>query len=190
MHEVTRILRAIEGGDPGATEQLLPVVYDELRRLATHQLSRERSGQTIQPTALVHEVYLRLVGAEHEQTWESRGHFFAAAARAMRRILIENARRDRSLKRGGGRERIEQDLDAIAEPDSEVDLLALNEALIRFGAKDPRKAQLVELRFFSGLTMQQAADVMGISVASAHRDWAYARAWLHREMAGEGPGAG
>jgi RNA polymerase sigma factor (TIGR02999 family) len=131
-------------------------------------------------------VYLRLVGAEHDQIWESRGHFFAAAAQAMRRILIENARRDRSLKRGGTVRRIEQDLDAIAEAESQFDLLALHEALNRLAARDQRKAQLVELRFFSGLTMQQAADVMGISVASAQRDWAYARAWLHREIAGDG----
>lgn len=191
MSDVTRILNEIEAGEAGAAERLLPLVYNELRRMAARRLARERPGQTLQPTALVHEVYLRLVEAEQQQegegAWKSRGHFFAAAAEAMRRILVEGARRKRSLRRGGGAVRIACELDSIACGEDSVDLLALDEALVRLAVKDPRKARLVELRFFSGLTMGQAAEALGISVTTAQRDWAFARAWLHREMAMSGP---
>lgn len=183
MNDVTRILNAIDRGDAGAADKLLPLVYDELRRLAARRLAHEQPGQTIQPTALVHEVYLRLVGAEEQQHWESRGHFFAAAAQAMRRILVENARRKKSLKRGGGLQRVEVELEAIESGNDAGDLLALDEALTKLAAKDPRKAKLVELRFFSGLTMEQAASALGVSISTAQRDWIYARAWLHRELA-------
>jgi RNA polymerase sigma factor (TIGR02999 family) len=186
MSEVTQLLSQLELGHSEAAEKLLPLIYDELRRLAAQRLAQEQPGQTIQPTALVHEVYLRLVGAEPQQLWESRGHFFAAAARAMRRILVENARRRKSLKRGGGLYCVHAELDAIEGATDDADLLALNEALIKLAAKDPRKAKLVELRFFSGLTMEQAASALGVSISTAQRDWTYARAWLHREIASEG----
>jgi RNA polymerase sigma factor (TIGR02999 family) len=188
--DVTRILCAIELGNPRAAAELLPLVYDELRKLAAARLAREQPGQTIQATALVHEAYLRLVGAEHQQRWESQGHFFAAAAQAMRRILVENARRRNSLKRGGGRPCVDVELDAIEASADDLDLLALDQALSKLGTKDPRKAKLVELRFFSGLTLEQAASALGVSVATAQRDWTYARAWLHREIAAEEPFSG
>jgi len=190
MNEVTQILSQIELGDSAAAEQLLPLVYDELRQLAARRLANEQPGQTIQPTALVHEVYLRLVGAEQQQHWDSRGHFFAAAAQAMRRILVENARRKKSLKRGGGLQRVEVELEAIEGGSDSVELLALDEALTKLAAKDPRKAKLVELRFFSGLTMEQAASALGVSISTAQRDWTFARAWLHREIADERPSVG
>jgi RNA polymerase sigma factor (TIGR02999 family) len=183
MGEMTRILSAIEQGDSRAAEQLLPLVYDELRRLAAQRLSYEAPGQTLQATALVHEAYLRLVGAE-DPGWNSRGHFFAAAAEAMRRILIERVRRMKSPRRGGDRQRIDLDQAEIAAPERAVDLLALDEALDRLALKDARKAELVKLRYFAGLTMEQSAEILGISLATAHRDWNYARAWLHRSIVG------
>ena len=184
MNDVTRILSAIEQGDPQAAEELLPLVYDELRRLAKQRLAQEKPGQTLQATALVHEAYLRLVGGEEAQRWDSRGHFFAAAAEAMRRILVENARRKRAEKHGGRLER--QDLDAvdIAAPAPSEDLLALDEALTKLEAEDPVKAQLVKLRYFAGLTEEEAASVLGISRATAQRHWRYAKAWLLSELRG------
>jgi RNA polymerase sigma factor (TIGR02999 family) len=184
MNEVTRILSAIEQGEPQAAEQLLPLVYEELRKLAAQKLAQEKPGQTLQATALVHEAYLRLVDVDKAPHWNSRGHFFAAAAEAMRRILVERARHKRSLKAGGDRRRLEfADVEpAVAGPD--VDLLALDEALERLGRHDPRKAELVKLRFFAGLTTAQAAAVLGISPATADNDWAYARCWLRLEIEG------
>jgi RNA polymerase sigma factor (TIGR02999 family) len=182
MSDVTRILSAIEQGDPHAAAQLLPLVYDELRRLAAQRLSQEKPGQTLEATGLVHEAYLRLVGTDEEKRWDNRGHFFAAAAEAMRRILVENARRKRSGKHGGGM--VRQDLDEIhlAAPVPCEDLLALDEALERLAEKDAVKAELVKLRHFAGLTVDQAAQALGISPATADRYWAYARAWLHTEI--------
>jgi RNA polymerase sigma factor (TIGR02999 family) len=186
MSDVTRILSEIERGEPHASEKLLPLVYDELRKLAASRLAKESAGQTLQATALVHEAYLRLVDPHEQERWESRGHFFAAAAEAMRRILVDGARRKQSQKRGGGRRRVEIDI-----PDHEPappldDLVALDDALKKLAALDARKAKLVELRFFSGLTTQQAAEALRVSVATAERDWTFARAWLRREMSGEG----
>jgi RNA polymerase sigma factor (TIGR02999 family) len=184
MSEVSRILAAIEQGDPHAAGQLLPLVYDELRRLAARKLSREAPSQTLTATALVHEAYLRLVGQGEGPHWDSRGHFFAAAAEAMRRVLVENARRKRSLKHGGGLARQELDEAELAAPEAPEDLLALDEALDKLAAKDPGKAELVKLRYFAGLTIEQAAKALGISPATADRYWAYARAWLHQEITG------
>ena len=188
MSEVTRILSGIEAGDPHAAEQFLPLVYDELRQLAAQKLAQEKLGQTLQATALVHEAYLRLVGKDQDQHWDSRRHFFAAAAEAMRRILVEEARRKRSRKRGGGRRRQAADLDALQADGPTQDILALHEALERFAAHDPVKARLVEMRFFAGLTLEQAADCLGISPRTADRAWRYARAWLYAAMAGEDSG--
>ena len=191
MNDVTRILSAIELGDPRAAAELLPLVYEELRKLAAARLAQEKPGQTLQATALVHEAYLRLVGPENNQQWDSRGHFFAAAAEAMRRILVEQARKKARLKRGGDRQRIDRDDSeiAMASPDStETDILALDEALTRLAEQHPEKARLVQLRYFAGLTVVQAAEALGISPATADRQWAYARVWLLREMSGEGPG--
>ena len=185
MPEVTQILHAIDAGDPQAAEQLLPLVYDELRKLAAHRLATEPPSQIMQATALVHEAYLRLVDTKDPLKWDSRGHFFAAAAQAMRRILVENARRRKSLKRGGGLKRVEAELAEIETAAESVDLIDLDLALSKLAAKDDRKARLVELRYFSGLTMEQAAEALGVSIATAQRDWIYARAWLHREIAGE-----
>jgi RNA polymerase sigma factor (TIGR02999 family) len=184
MNDVTHILSAIEDGDPQAAGKLLPLVYDELRILAARRLAREKPGQTLQATALVHEAYLRLVGTEGPG-WDSRGHFFAAAAEAMRRILVENARRKAGLKAGGGRERVHlnEDMPAIEGP--RVDLLALDEALTALDAKDKRKADLVRLRFFAGLTGEQAARALGISASTAEKDWAYAKTWLRLAMSGD-----
>jgi RNA polymerase sigma factor (TIGR02999 family) len=188
MSEVTRILSAIEQGDSRAAEQLLPLVYDELRRLAAQKLARESPGQTLQATALVHEAYLRLVGSSSEAStsaWNSRGHFFAAAAEAMRRILVEQARHKQTVKAGGDRQRIELTNNiepAVPEPD--VDLLALHDALDRLEAADKRKAELVKLRFFVGLTIEEAAQALGVSVSTATTDWAYARCWLRLEVLG------
>jgi RNA polymerase sigma factor (TIGR02999 family) len=182
MNDVTRILSAIEQGDPHAADQLLPLVYDELRRLAAQKLSQEKPGQTLEATGLVHEAYVRLVGADEEQRWDNRGHFFAAAAEAMRRILVENARRKRSGKHGGGKIRKDLDELQLAAPELGADLLALDEALNRLADKDPIKADLVKLRHFAGLTVDQAAQALGISPATAGRYWAYARAWLHAEI--------
>jgi RNA polymerase sigma factor (TIGR02999 family) len=184
MDPVTRILSALDQGDPHAAEQLLPLVYDELRRLAAEKLAHEKPGQTLQATALVHEAYLRLVGGETAPHWDSRRHFFAAAAEAMRRILIDNARRKRMEKHGGGRRRVElDDIEGGADMQS-PDLLALDEALTKLAAEDPIKAQLVNLRYFAGLSLQEAADALGISRATAARYWSYARTWLYCELRG------
>jgi RNA polymerase sigma factor (TIGR02999 family) len=190
MSDVTRILSAIEQGDPHAAEQLLPLVYDELRRLAAQKLAQEKPGQTLQATALVHEAYLRLVDVEKAQHWNSRGHFFAAAAEAMRRILVENARRKGRLKRGGGRACEELDDLELAAPQAPDDLLALDEALSQLAATDPKAAELVKLRYFAGLTVKQAAEVLGVSPRTADFLWAYARAWLLQKIEGDGPGTG
>lgn len=183
MSDVTRILSAIEKGDPHAAAQLLPLVYDELRRLAAQKLAHEKPGQTLQPTALVHEAYLRLVGAREPPTYRDGGHFFAVAAAAMRRVLIDRARRKKTQKRGGDRQRLP--LDGVASPEPGHDLLALDEALQKLAASDPQKAKLVELRYFAGLTSDQAAEVLDISPTTADRYWAYARAWLQAEIRGE-----
>jgi RNA polymerase sigma factor (TIGR02999 family) len=187
MRDVTQILEALSRGERSAAEELLPLVYAELRRLAAQKLAREGPGQTLQATALVHEAYVRLVDKEVQQRWDNRGHFFAAAAEAMRRILVENARRKRSLKRGGSFSRQDFEEAQLAAPEPCEDLVALDEALNRLDEKDPRKAELVKLRYFAGLTMAQAAEVLGISITTADRDWAYARAWLHQEITGAAP---
>ena len=188
MNDVTRVLSAIEAGEPQAAEQLLPLVYDELRRLAAHKMARELPGQTLAATALVHEAYLRLVDTENAQRWNSRGHFFAAAAEAMRRILVERARHKRSLKAGGDGRRLE--LAEIEPPAVEpnVDLLALHEVLDNLEKHDRCMAEVVKLRFFVGLTTAEAAEALGISVSTANNYWAYARCWLRHELAG-GQGA-
>lgn len=181
MNEVTRIINAIEQGDARDADKLLPLVYEELRLLAARKLSQERPGQTLQATALVHEAYIRLIG-DHEHDWKSRGHFFKAAAEAMRRILIDNARRKQRLKRGGDRHRVGlEDVDLVLEGPS-GDLIALDEALEKFSKKDNVKAELVRLRFFAGLTNEQAAKVLNISINTADRYWAYSRSWLHLEI--------
>src|SRR5262245_42659383 len=182
MSDVTRILSAIEQGDPSAAEQLLPLVYDALRQLAAQKLAHESPGQTLQPTALVHEAYLRLIDADAGQLWNGRRHFFAAAAEAMRRILIERARARGSSKRGGQRERLDLDGLTVAAPERPDDLLALDEALTRLAAVEPQAADLVRLRYFAGQTMGDAAELLGLSLRSAHRLWAYARAWLLQEL--------
>jgi RNA polymerase sigma factor (TIGR02999 family) len=182
MTDVTQILNAIEHGDPHAAEQLLPLVYEELRRLAAQKLAQERPGQTLQATALVHDAYLRLVDVEKAQHWNSRRHFFAAAAEAMRRILVERARSRGSCKKGAGRERLNLDDVTIASPERPDDLLALDEALTRLAAVEPQAAELVHLRYFAGLTMTDAADLLGLSLRSTHRLWAYAKAWLLQEL--------
>jgi RNA polymerase sigma factor (TIGR02999 family) len=185
MSDVTRILSQIEQGDGKAAEQLLPLVYGELRRLAAQKMAQEDPGQTLQATALVHEAYLRLVDVEKAQHWNSRGHFFGAAAEAMRRILVENARRKQSHKSGGGRQRFsleDADLWALAQPDR---LLAIDDALDRLAAEAPDVAELVKLRVFAGLTVKEAAEAIGISRTSAFRHWTYARAWLRAEFADE-----
>ena len=182
MSDVTRILSQIEQGDPQATEKLLPLVYDELRKLASAKMAQETPGQTLQATALVHEAYLRLVGGT-DQKWDSVGHFFAAAAEAMRRILIDQARRRGSLRHGGGMDRRPVSDAEIAAPLPSVDLVALNEALEKFERLDVLKANLVKLRYFAGLTIPQSAEALGISATTADRYWAYARAWLHAELA-------
>jgi RNA polymerase sigma factor (TIGR02999 family) len=187
MNDVTRALSAIERGDARAADQLLPLVYDELRRLAAHRLAQERPGQTLQATALVNEAYLRLVGPTEDQRWDSRGHFFAAAAEAMRRILVENARRKGREKHGGGRRREHADLDALSASAYPQDILDLHGALEQFSLHDPLKAKLVELRFFGGLTLEQAAACLNISLSTADRAWRYARAWLYAAMAGADP---
>lgn len=182
QQEVTRVLSAIEQGDPHAADQLLPLVYQELRQLAARTLGQEQPGQTLQPTALVHEAYLRLVDVQKAQHFNSRGHFFAAAAEAMRRVLVDNARRKRSAKRGG--DRVRQDLDGlqIALPEEPEDLVALDAALHKLEATDKKAAELVHLRFFAGLPLAEAAEILGIAPRTADRLWAYARAWLHQEI--------
>jgi len=185
MNEITRVLTAADQGDPRASEQLLPLVYEELRKLAAQKLAHEKPGQTLQATALVHEAYLRLVQGAQTQQWNSRGHFFAAAAEAMRRILVERARHKQSLKAGGGYHRA--DLGEIAAPEAGggLDLLALDEALERLEKLDTRKAALIKLRFFAGLTIEQAAQALGVSTSTADNDWAYARCWLRLELEGQ-----
>jgi RNA polymerase sigma factor (TIGR02999 family) len=189
MSEVTRILSAIETGDPKAAGELLPLVYDELRKLAAARMATVGPGQTLQPTALVHEAYLRLVGGTQPQEWSGRGHFFAAAAEAMRRILIDRARHKQTEKAGGDRGRV--DVAAIDPPAPEpgVDLLALDDVLGKLERKDARKAELVKLRFFVGLTIEEAAAILGVSTTTAEKDWAYARAWLRAELGGLADGA-
>jgi RNA polymerase sigma factor (TIGR02999 family) len=188
MADLTQILAAVEAGDPRATAELLPVVYDELRRLAATRLASEKPGQTLQATALVHEAYLRLVGRGDEPRWENRRHFFAAAAEAMRRILIESARRKDRDRHGGDRQRARLDLEALLESGPDEELIALHEALDQFALHDPLKARLVQLRFFGGLTLQQAAACLDISPSTADRAWRYARAWLYTAMSGDPPG--
>ena len=188
MSEVTRILSAIEDGDPHAAEQLLPLVYDELRKLAAVKLAQEKPGQTLEATALVHEAYVRLVGSAkgsgQEQQWDSRGHFFGAAAEAMRRILIDRAREKRSEKRGGTRKRLDIDAIDLATTATPDQLLALDEALAKLAGSDQVAARLVELRYFAGLTVDEAGMALGMSTATAYRHWNYARAWLHSELWG------
>jgi RNA polymerase sigma factor (TIGR02999 family) len=185
MTDVTRVLQSIEQGDPGAASQLLPLVYAELRRLAAQKLVHEAPGQTLQPTALVHEAYLRLVGKDENHSWDSRGHFFAAAAEAMRRILVDNARRKHSHKRGGELARQEIDLSHIAAPEPAPDLLALDEALHKLAQDEPQVAELVKLRYFAGRTIKDAAELLGISPRTANNHWAYARAFLLAEVQGK-----
>jgi RNA polymerase sigma factor (TIGR02999 family) len=188
MSDVTCLLKAIDQGDPQAASQLLPLVYEHLRRLAARKLAREKPGQTLQATALVHEAYARLVDQEQAQEWNSRAHFFAAAAEAMRRILVERARYKQTLKAGGGWRRHDlADID-LPVPEPDIDLLALNEALDKLERQDLRKAQLVKLRFFAGLTIKEAAQVLGVWESTADKDWAYARCWLRVEMEGAGEG--
>ncbi len=182
MSDVSRLLSCIDAGDPKAAGELLPLVYDELRRLARAKMAREKPGQTLGATGLVHEAYLRLVGQDAGRPYRDRSHFFAAAATAMRRILIDNARRKQAVKRGGDRQR--EPLELIAAPEDDEELLALDRALDKLAASAPEKAKLVELRYFGGLTGEQAAEVLGISPTTADRYWAYARAWLQAEVRG------
>jgi RNA polymerase sigma factor (TIGR02999 family) len=185
MTNVTHILSAIEHDDPHAAAQLLPLVYDELRKLAALKLAQEKPGQTLQATALVHEAYLRLVGEEPARSWDGRGHFFAAAAEAMRRILVEKARRKRRVKHGAGLVRVGLEQVEIDCRIPDDDLLALDEALTRLAAEDPVKARLVQLRFFAGLSVEESAEVLGVSAVTAKRYWRYAKAWVHRAVAGD-----
>ena len=184
MSDVTRILSAIEQGDPSAGDQLLPLVDDELRRLAAERLAHEKPGQTLEATALVHEAYLRLVDVEQAQHWNSRGHFFAAAAEAMRRILVGTARRKGRAKHGGGRQRVDLNAVQVALDMPAEHLLALDEALTRLAAQDAQAARLVDLHCFAGLSIEQAAEMLGISARTAYRDWSFAQAWLYRAIRG------
>ena len=185
MSDVTQILAKIESGDQRASEELLPLVYEELRRIAACRMSTERPDNTLQATALVHEAYLRLVGKDEPQHWNSRGHFFSAAAEAMRRILIDRARHKEAIRGGGSVRRVPLDGVEPASKSSGVDLLALNEALLQLERDDPRKAELVKLRFFAGLSVREAAKALGIAPSTAISDWAYAKGWLRLQMAGE-----
>ncbi|MFN0126190.1 MAG: sigma-70 family RNA polymerase sigma factor [Verrucomicrobiales bacterium] len=185
MNDVTRILNAAGQNDPRAANELLSLVYEELRRLAASKMASEAPGQTLQPTALVHEAWLRLTKNGQRQ-WNDRTHFFAAAAEAMRRILVDSARRKRSQRRGGGQQRTEMPEIACAAAENEDQVLAVNEALEKFASQDQQKAELVKLRYFVGMTIEEAAEVLGISVATAYRHWAFARAWLARQIAGSG----
>jgi RNA polymerase sigma factor (TIGR02999 family) len=182
MTDASRILEAAEHGDPLAASQLLPLVYDELRRLAAQRLALEKPGQTLDATALVHEAYMRLVGSNPEQPWNSRGHFIAAAAESMRRILIENARRKRRLRHGGDKKRLSLDAAELAAEAADDRLLAVDEALDRLAAEDEQVAAVVKLRYFVGLTIEETAEVLGISVRTANRHWSYARAWLFQQL--------
>jgi RNA polymerase sigma factor (TIGR02999 family) len=188
MSEITRILSAIDQGDPQSAEQLLPLVYDELRRLAAAKMANEQPGQTLQATALVHEAYMRLLDGGPDRPWQSRGHFFAAAAEAMRRILVDRARHRQSLKAGGNRRREDLPDIELSVPGPRLELLALNEALTRLEQQDARRAELVKLRFFAGLTIAEAAQALGISTSTADNDWAYARSWLLLEIEGQPAG--
>ena len=187
MSEVTELLEAVANGDPTAASRVLPLIYDELRQLAAQKLAHEKPGQTLQPTALVHEAYLRLVGGHSEPHWNGRGHFFAAAAEAMRHILVDNARRKRRAKHGGGRHRVPLDDVVPAPPAAADDLLALDEALTRLAAEDPEAARLVQVRYFAGLSVEEAAESLGMARATAYRHWTFARAWLLEELAGGEP---
>lgn len=182
MSEVTRILNQIDDGDPSVATELIPLVYDELRKLAAHRLASENPGQTLQATALVHEAYLRLVGGDGQHHWDNRGHFFAAAAEAIRRILIDQARKKNGPKAGGDRQRIELEEEAIPFLDSGLDIVELSDALEKLEEIEARAAELVKLRFFAGLSIKQAADIVGISVSTAKNDWAYAKNWLRAEL--------
>ena len=186
MPDVTQLLSAIEAGDPKAADQLLPLVYEELRKLAAARMAQEKPGQTLQATALVHEAWLRLAGAEEQRVWNSRGHFFGAAAEAMRRILIDQARRKRSLKRGAMGERVDLDDLQMAETADEGTLLAVDEAIVKLAKEDPDSAEFIKLRFFVGLTNDEAAQALGIPERTARRHWSFARAWLHRELRRQG----
>ena len=179
---VTQILNAIDRGDPHAADELLPLVYEELRKLAASKMANEPPGQTLQPTALVHEAWLRLVGQDGHAQFNSRGHFFGAAAEAMRRILIENARRKQAQRHGGGQQRVDITEIEIAAANDEVEMLAIDEALEKLAARDKVKAELVKLRYFAGLTLEEAAEALGLSQPTAKRYWSYARAWLHAEI--------
>ncbi|HET6325266.1 MAG TPA: ECF-type sigma factor [Planctomycetaceae bacterium] len=183
MGDVTAILAAIQAGDRVAAEELLPLVYDELRKLAAQRMAREQPGQTLEATALVHEAYLRLVNVPEGQKWDGRGHFFAAAAEAMRRILVEGARRKDRVKYGGERTRVVLDVGSLADEPRDLDLVELDEALSRLAAEAPQKAELVKLRFFAGLSMAEAASTLGVSLTTAERYWTYARTWLYAELA-------
>jgi RNA polymerase sigma factor (TIGR02999 family) len=183
MADVTQIMAAIEQGDPSAAAELLPLVYDELRKLAAARMAAEAPGQTLQPTALVHEAYLRLVGGSQPQGWNGRGHFFAAAAEAMRRILVDNARRKRTEKHGGAHKRVDLESGCLVSEAPSMDLLALDEVLIKLAKVEPAKAELVKLRFFAGLSMPEAAAVLNISLATAERHWTFAKSWLFAELA-------
>jgi RNA polymerase sigma factor (TIGR02999 family) len=182
MGDVTRILAAVEQGDPSAAEQLLPLVYDELRKLAALRMAHEKPGQTLQATALVHEAYVRLVDVDQAQHWNSRGHFFAAAAEAMRRLLVERARRKKRLRHGGGRHRVDLDAELYISDDTDDSLLAINDALDRLTIDEPAAAEVVKLRYFAGLTIEETADAMNISVRTVNRHWTYARAWLYQQL--------
>ena len=184
MTDVTRILSAIEQGDPSAAEQLLPLVYDELRRLAAQKMAQEKPGQTLQATALVHEAYIRLVDAQRVDRWSSRGHFFAAAAEAMRRILVDKARQKRAQKRGGDRRRLKLEEVDLATRGTPEEIVALDDALERLGAEDPQAEKTAKLRLFAGLSIDQAAEATGVSRATAYRQWTYARAWLRSQIRG------
>jgi RNA polymerase sigma factor (TIGR02999 family) len=185
MCDVTQILSRIEAGEPSASEELLPLVYDELRRLASARLSHEKPGQTLQATALVHEAFLRLVGVDTAKHWDSRGHFFAAAAEAMRRILVDNARRKQRLKRGGGWQRLDAEPSEHISIETDGDLLALDEALDKLAAQDAESAEVVKLKYFAGLTIPQIAELFGVTSRTIDRRWAYARSWLRREVGGD-----
>lgn len=182
MTDVTQILSQIESGDPSAADHLLPLVYDELRKLAAAKLAHEKPGQTLQATALVHDAYIRLVDVEKARHWDSRGHFFAAAAEAMRRILVENARRKLSLKHGGQFQRQDVDIDRLGHFDGNEDLLAIDEALDNLALENPPVAELVKLKYYAGLTVEQAASILKVNVRTAHRYWTYARVWLHNAI--------
>jgi RNA polymerase sigma factor (TIGR02999 family) len=188
MTDVTRILQSVESGDPKAADELLLLLYGELRKLAASKMARELPGQTLQPTALVHEAWLRLTGKENIR-WHGRAHFFGAAAEAMRRILVDNARRKHALRHGGGRQRVDIEEVEISAPEKDDELLAMSESLEKFAAVDQAKAELVKLRYFAGLTIEESAEILGISVPTANRWWTYARAWLYRDMRDDSPAA-